>query len=570
MPRLISVNVGLPREVPWQGKTVRTAIWKAPVTDRRMARKFNIDGDAQADLAGHGGEIRAVMVYQLASYDFWEAQLGRSDFTYGQFGENFTVEGLSDEEVFIGDRYRIGEALFEVTQPRVTCYRVGIRMNEPKMPALLVSHHRPGFYFRVLEEGLVGAGDEITKMTEGPERITVAAIDALLYLPGHARELLERAVRIPALSPGWRESLKALLQENTNGNPGLTGSSAALPAWAGFRSLQISRVDRETEGVVSVCLESPDHTPLPAALPGQFLVIKLGVIPDKPPVLRNYSLSGAPDRGWYRISVKREQEGVGSSFVHTHLKAGDTVEVSAPRGSFTLAPGEGPVVLLSAGIGITPVLAMLYSLAAQKSARQVWWLYGARNGSAHPFAAEASQLISALINCRSYIAYSNPAPDDRCDVYGRLDISTLDKLQIPREADFYLCGPVGFLKTFAQGLREWGAAAQRIHQEIFGPGTSSAPGAAAPLPQNGSGPLVAFTRSRVTVSWNPQYQNILELAEAANVTVKWSCRTGVCHACECSVIGGEVQYSPEPLEPPAQGNVLICCSTPAGDLQLDL
>ena len=122
-----------------------------------MVRRINIDGDDQADRLAHGGEHRAVFVYQIDSYRYWERELGRDDFTYGQFGENFTVEGLADDVVCIGDRYRIGEALFEVTQPRVTCYRVGIRMDEPAMPTLLVAHHRPGFYFRVLEEG-VGPG----------------------------------------------------------------------------------------------------------------------------------------------------------------------------------------------------------------------------------------------------------------------------------------------------------------------------------------------------------------------------------------------------------------------------
>src|SRR5271166_3146397 len=186
MPRLLSLNVGLPRDVAWRGKTVHTAIWKAPVQGRRMVRRLNIDGDGQGDLAGHGGEHRAVLVYQIASYRYWQGQLGRSDFVFGQFGENFTVEGLADSEVCIGDRYRIGGAVFEVTQPRVTCYRVGLRMNEPRMAALLVAHHRPGFYFRVLEEGEVGAGDEIVRIADGPERITVADTDALLYLPGHS------------------------------------------------------------------------------------------------------------------------------------------------------------------------------------------------------------------------------------------------------------------------------------------------------------------------------------------------------------------------------------------------
>src|SRR5262249_19065786 len=158
-------------------------------------------GDGQGDLGGHGGEQRAVFVYQIDSYHYWERELGRDDFIYGQFGENFTVEGLGDDDVCVGDRYQIGSAVFEVTQPRVTSCRVGIRMNDPRIPALLVSHRRPGFYLRVLEEGDVEAGDEILQLASGPEEMSVAEINALLYLPGHPRQYVLRALRIPALSP---------------------------------------------------------------------------------------------------------------------------------------------------------------------------------------------------------------------------------------------------------------------------------------------------------------------------------------------------------------------------------
>ena len=150
---LLSVNVGMPKDVTWHGRTVHTAVWKKPVAGPRMVRRLNIDGDGQGDLAGHGGEQRAVFVYQIESYRYWQQELGRDDFEYGQFGENFTVQGLADDQVCIGDRYQIGDAVFEVTQPRVTCFRVGIRMDDPQLPALLVSRHRPGFYFRVLTEG---------------------------------------------------------------------------------------------------------------------------------------------------------------------------------------------------------------------------------------------------------------------------------------------------------------------------------------------------------------------------------------------------------------------------------
>src|SRR5947207_6196633 len=234
---LLSVNVGMPKEVPWQGRIVFTGVFKDPVPGPRHVGKLNTEGDGQGDLAGHGGEMRAVFVYQIDSYRYWERELGRNDFVYGQFGENFTVEGLGDDEVFIGDRYRIGTASFEVTQPRVTCYRVGIRMNDSRIPALLVSHHRPGFYFRVLEEGDVEAGDDIIKLASGPEQMPVTEADALLYLPGHGRQQLLRALRIPALSPGWQASFRALLDgDSGTGNARLAVTSPP-PAWPGFRQL---------------------------------------------------------------------------------------------------------------------------------------------------------------------------------------------------------------------------------------------------------------------------------------------------------------------------------------------
>lgn len=584
MARLLSVNVGLPRDVAWRGEKIHTAIWKQPVQGRIAVRRLNLDGDGQGDVAGHGGEHRAVMVYQMEAYRYWEAQLGRKDFSHGQFGENFTVAGLPDDEVSIGDRYRIGSALFEVTQPRVTCYRVGIRMGEPAMAALLVSHHRPGFYFRVLEEGEVGAGDEITKVADGPEHITVAEIDALLYLPNPCREQLERSLRIPALSPGWKTSLKAIAEQKTSGggNPGLKASAGPPPAWPGFRLLRVARVDREAANVVSLSFEQTGDAPLPAALPGQFLVLRLRTTPAGPALLRNYSMSGAPGAGTYRVSIKRETNGVVSSYLCDHARAGDTFEVSAPRGGFILKPGDAPAVFLSAGIGATPVLAMLHALSSAASSREIWWIYGARNRAEHPFAKESRGLLQTLVNGRGHIVYSKPGPDDNpgvdYDSVGHVDTPLLDRLGVTREADFYLCGPPTFLHDLAAGLKTWGADSARIHREVFGPETPVTPGIArssrapvhAPAGEPGMGPQISFIRSGLTVPWNSRFASVLELAEACDVPVQWSCRTGVCHTCECGLIGGTVGYEPDPLEPPAAGNALICCSRPSSDIEVDL
>jgi len=267
-----------------------------------------------------------------------------------------------------------------VTQPRVTCFRVGIRMNDPRMPALLVSHHRPGFYFRVLTEGPVAAGQEIVKLADGPEGMTVAETDALLYLPGHPRQQLLRALRIPALSGGWKGSFQAMLDESGQpaGNAGLT-EAAPPPAWPGFRPLAVTGIDRESDTVLSVYLADPAGASVPAARPGQFLTLRLHPDEGSRPLLRSYSLSGPPGARDYRISVKREEHGAASQFLHTRVRTGDRLEAAAPRGTFTLRDGQTPVLLISAGVGATPVLAMLHALAEQHADRAVWWLHGSRS-----------------------------------------------------------------------------------------------------------------------------------------------------------------------------------------------
>ena len=587
MAELLAVCVGLPKDVAWRNATVHTGVWKQAVSGPRMVRRLNIDGDGQGDLGGHGGEQRAVLVYQMDSYRHWQAELGRDDFVYGQFGENFTVDGLADDEVCIGDRYRIGGAVFEVTQPRVTCYRVGLRLDEPRMAALMVSHRRPGFYLRVLTEGEVEAGDEIVKVESGPEGMTVAEIDALLYLPGHPRDQIPRALRIPALSPGWKASLQEMLDRGDTGSGGNVGLNPAAasppPAWSGFRELRVARRDAETATVASLWLAATDGgTPLPAARPGQYVTLRLHPGGDSPPLIRSYSLSSGPGTAEYRISVKREPEGLGSSYVHDHLREGDVVEVAAPRGVFMLGEGDGPVLLLSAGIGVTPVLAMLHALVAEGTSRQVWWLHGARNRAEHAFAAEAAALLAELPNAHVHICYSRPGPDDRpgegFTSAGRLTAEIVEQLGVPRDADAYLCGPTAFMDGLGAALAALGFDPLRIHTETFGAVAGMTPGVVAPAPgpphappgPPGPGPSVSFARSNLDANWASGYADLLELAEACNVPVRWSCRTGVCHTCETPLLSGSVDYSPEPVDLPAEGNVLICCAQPQSEVVLDL
>ena len=383
-----------------------------------MARHLNLDGDKQGDLASHGGEHRAVMVYQTESYDFWKKYLHRDDLEPGAFGENFTVTGLADDYVCIGDHYQIGSAEFEVTQPRVTCYRVGLRLNEPDMPKLLVSQHRPGFYFRVIKEGHVRAGDDIVLTRRGRHKLSVADVDALMYLPNRNIDQLRRVVDLPALSRGWARTFEGLLAEH-EGSPRRSAPAIGVePGWSGFRPLRVSAECRETPQVLSIRLEASDDNALPRPLPGQYLTVRIPGAAEPTP-MRSYSLSGDPAAGDYRISVKREDHGVVSGWLHSHIEPGSVLQAAAPRGEFCLTDGDTPVVLISAGIGVTPVLAMLYALSAAQSRRDIWWLRTVRNPESQVFATEVAALIESLPRARQQVllhADAGPAGsvDDRC------------------------------------------------------------------------------------------------------------------------------------------------------------
>jgi ferredoxin-NADP reductase len=240
-------------------------------------------------------------------------------------------------------------------------------------------------------------------------------------------------------------------------------------------------------------------------------------------------------------------------------------------------------VLLSAGIGATPVLAMLHSLAEERSTRQVFWLYGTRDREHHPFAAEVRGLVLALTHGHSYVCYSTPASSDKMaedfDAAGHLSRLMFEKAGVPQDADVYICGPTRFMTDMKQALAGLGIAPERMHIELFNGSESITPGVVragtraphAPGHDADTGPLVSFARSGVAAHWNASaYQSLLELAEACDVPVRWSCRTGVCHTCESGLVSGAVVYGPEPLDQPAEGNLLVCCSQPTGDVVIDL
>jgi len=355
------------------------------------------------------------------------------------------------------------------------------------------------------------------------------------------------------------------------------------PAGLVFRRYRVAGVVLESSAVCSFELAPAGWRRLPVPAPGQFVTVRADV-PGAGRVVRSYSVSGPPRGRRLRVSVKREPGGAMSEHLHATLDVGASVEVAGPQGTFGLGDHRTrQVVLVSAGIGATPVLAMLHALAAECSRREVWWVHGARNGREHPFRAEVRQLVGALENGHAHVRYSRPDPRDVLgrdyDARGRIGVEALLALGVPLDAEYRLCGPRSFVEDLEAGLGKAGVAGARIESESFGggvpaagssPASALAPSASPPPSATAAGPpSVAFSRSGVTVPWEPWRASILELAEASGVPAAAGCRVGACHGCHARVLEGSVRHSPEPIQPAPQGSALLCCAVPDGDVVLD-
>ncbi len=581
MGRLLSVNVSLPKEIIHKGKKISSGIFKEPVKGRIKVNSLNLEGDGQADLLAHGGNFRAVYVYSYDNYAYWEKELNRDDFKYGQFGENFTVEGMSDDEIHVGDRFKIGSALFEVTQPRVPCYKLAIKMGEEGFYNQILSSGRLGFYFRVIEEGDVGAGDIIEKVSEDTQEMTINEVNSLLYFNKDDFNGIEKAIKIKALSPGWKTSFedrlaKAELSEQIQDK---------------YITLTVSKKVPESKTITSFYLVSEGKEPLPSFLPGQFLPLKLDIPGQYKPVIRTYSISDSPNKDYYRLTIKREPAppnrpdlypGVSSNYFHDQVEPGTKLLAKAPRGKFFLdSKSENPVVLLSAGVGLTPLISMMNAVVDSGSNREVWFIHGARNSAEHAMGDHIRKVAQRYDNVHVHVAYSKPLKENLVgrdyDSKGYVDVELLKKILPGNEACFYLCGPPPFMKSLFNGLLEWEVPEYHINYEFFGPASLlkdrakvSTPKREAEVVDCSSEIEVEFSRSGVKTNWDPSFESILDLAEANGLSPDYSCRSGICHTCMCGLEDGEVEYVEEPLDPPEEGCVLICVSKPRKNIVVDI
>ena len=582
MAKLLSVNVSLPKEIVAKGKTVRTGIFKEPVHGRGRVNALNIEGDGQADLLGHGGEFRAVYVYSFANYAYWERELGRADFKMGQFGENFTVEGMLDGEVHVGDIFRIGTTLFEVTQPRVPCYKLALKMGVEGFYNKILESGRLGFYFRVLEEGEVGAGDTVERVKGDPIGMTIVEVNKLMYFEKDNLDGFRKALDVKALSPGWRGTFEGRIAK----------AKTSAVTQEKYRTFVVDRKVPESEIITSFYLVPEDGKPLAPFLPGQFLPLRLDIPGQFKHVLRTYSLSDSPRKNYYRLTIKREPAppdrpdvypGVSSTYFHDSVKIGSKLLAKSPRGKFTLDPNnDTPVVLLSAGVGLTPMISMLNAIVEGGSKRPTWFIHGSRNRRVHAMGDHVRRVAAEHGHVRAHIRYSEPLSEERVgsdyDDKGRVDIDLLRSLLPSKDFDFYLCGPAPFMKSMFNGLLDWGVPEVRINYEFFGPASAlggdrakvSTPKRAAEVTECCGEIEVVFSKSGVKANWNPSFESILDLAEANGLSPDYSCRSGICHTCVCKLEEGEVEYVLEPLDLPAPGSALICCSQPKTNIVVDV
>jgi len=582
MIKLLSINVSLPKEVVYKGKTIRTSIYKEPVEGRIKVNRLNLEGDGQADLIGHGGEMRAVYVYSFNNYKSWEDELNRNNLQVGQFGENFTVEGMLDHDIHIGDQFKIGSALFEVSQPRVPCYKLAMKMGIPDFYNRILRSGRLGFYFRVLQEGEIGAGDEIIPFkinrTNG---MTITDVNELMYFDKQNYKGFERALTFKALSPGWRDTFKDRLLKRDREEQGLKA----------FDLLTVTKIVDESETIRSFYLQPKDKRTEPFQA-GQFLPVKLDIPGQYKSIDRNYTISNAPGEGFYRLSIKREDTpandpdaypGVSSNYFHKQVKEGDNILAARPRGKFLLDNGNHlPIVFISAGVGITPMISMLEFLLKQKDSRKVYFMHGARNGKEHSFKDKIQHIEGTIPHVNSLIAYSRPISTDRLGkdyhLEGRLNLDIIkENLKGKPDFNFYVCGPNRFMKDILFGLMDWGVPLGHIHFELFNTTPSDISlnsflkAGSSNREQDLSTEIsVNFVDSGTEVPWDDAFDNILEFAESKGLTPDFSCRAGVCQTCITDVIAGEVTYDPEPLQEPEKGKIFICCSRPTENLHLKL
>lgn len=576
---LLSVNIGVAESMMVQGEAIVTGFRKRPTADVGRIEVNGLVGDDHVDDA-HDLD-RAVLFYQRSHYDFWSSELGR-ELAPGTFGEQFTVEAPTEDQLLVGDRLRVGEALLQVTQPRIPCRKMAVRLGVEDMPTQYMRTGRVGFFCKVLEPGQVRTGDNIELVQRGHDSITVAALANVLHRDepdGFELDPMLASDVLPVLVRAKLTKLAARM-------------AARQQSWSGDRFLVVRSRDQHGTEVVTFELAAPDGERLPEFQAGQFLTLAMSVDGVDKPVVRTYTVAGRSTDGLgYRIAVKREpapigsvdvEPGLASGYLHDSVGVGTLLLARAPRGRFVVVPGHRPVVLVSAGIGITPMMAMHEELAAAGSSeqREVFFVHSARSSRERAFTKHVQKLVATHSRFHSHLLFSRPQPQDELgkdfDAVGRLSPDVLEQVVPGLDADFYVCGPAPFTADVVSGLVDRGVAKERVHYEFFGAATSlfgeldAADAGLEAVDRAGRPIMVTFARSGISVPWRENSFSLLALAEQAGLRPDASCRTGLCNTCVCRIDDGEVDYVIEPMDAVTPGKVAICCARPRTSVMIDL
>jgi uncharacterized protein len=578
---VIALSRAHPVPTDIRGRQIMTSIVRDPIPG---PLQIGPEGPVDNSTAVH---TEHTLAFPADHYDFWARELGvpREAWNWAWWGENLTVDGVDEEMLRIGDVVKIGTASFQVTSPRIPCFKVAWRVGQPDTFLLrMMETGRVGFHLAVLEPGVVSLGDAIELLSPRPESITVADLSRLLLSNAiEDVEKLKATLALPALGKKAAGAVRrriALIEDRER---------MRIGRWRGWRAFILAKVDDEIEGVRSFYLRPDDNEPLAPPAPGQFLTIKTE-LKGEPDLVRTWSISDVDlEHRLYRVTIKAIEGGAGSRRMHEHLRVGDVIWSRPPAGQFVLdRAGHRRIALLSAGIGVTPMMMMLKGYIERgQGAPPLVWLQVATNGRTHPFKAEISASLARIPDVRRIIYYTRPDQTDIRDIdYDRVGRPTAEDLrdifgstyplnpfgrELPfpgKETEAYVCGPQNFQDLVRDSLMEIGVKPADIRSEAFVVNAAGGDGPPAAVEKA----TVRFTRSGISAAWYADDgKSLLDLAEAAGLTPPYACRSGLCQSCECAITTGDVQYDPKPSVSLESRRVLICCARPATEtIELDL
>lgn len=538
---------------------VPSAFLKARTTGKVAVGRTGLAGDQQADLKVHGGPDMAVYVYPESHYGDWMQEFPEHAAIWraGALGENFSISGCDEAESCIGDVVSFGSVVLQVSRPRKPCFKLALRFNDLRLPRRLVEAGRCGWYYRVIEQGEIAPGDTGVLLKRLNPNWTIRRVNDLSMRRDAAVDELQELSELAGLAANWRAQVKETIE-----------AKKAASKKVGFRQMRVAAVKTETNSVKSYQFESLDGAALPAALPGQHIVVRPTLADGPSPKARCYSIVAASGS---RVTIGVKNVGGGTSaWMHGNLQYGDTVDVMGPRGSFVHDTQDNrPLLLISAGIGITPMMFMLQAATTNNGSRQVpsqiVFLHCARSGTDHAFSAELESILARHPTVNRHIRYSRPDAADILgkshDSVGRIDRQLVaDAIAFVGECHIFVCGPDSFMDDVVNWARQCAIAEELIRTEQFNAGrvTSRDPDMMVPA---SAGAQIRFHRTDKTAHW-AEGVSLLDLAETHGATVESDCRTGICGSCATRIVSGSVGYADEPLCGIPEGTALLCCAHP--------